>query len=1538
MTVSLINHLTLSGQSFNVSGFNLTVVGNVGACLAVSASLPLPPPPPAAAPLQPPGGPNCAGCPNAPAAGVNCSLCGGGPAPQQQVNCTGCPNNPAQGVNCSLCNGGSPAPQPLNCTGCPNNPPPGTNCSSCPNGSNGNNTCLARANCGGLNQMACCGRNNEPACAMCGGNGQPTCPLWAVLCGGQGQPTCCGRGQEPDCVCQNPPSGRRRLLSPAQQLSRGRPPPRRHLMQQSPSPSWRQPSTYTLCTIDGYSLSRIFNVSNSGTLTLINVSLVGGSATIPQGPQQSVNPIMGSGGAIYSDSTSVVRLVDSQLAYNVASYYGGAVFMANTAAGALTAERVTFLQNSQNQATNSLSSTPGGGAVYTAGFVTLTSSVFTSNSADRGGAVYAVIGVNATSSNFASNSGSNGGAVYIDLTNSSAYANVTGCSFQQNQAWGGLGGAIYVSQSGNTTLAAQSCTFTSNSASNGGGALAGDGVVVQQSTFASNSVSSNGRIGGGGALQASGTALVLIFDSVFEANTCENDGGGGALFITKTPPYANGLNGPYRWTNVTLSNVTLTANTASGGVGGGAAIFATSRVVASGVACRGNTVTSLFGRGGCLVANTVVSLSVSDSVLDDNTAAGPGGALATMCTSITSQDFNFTCNGALTLTDAVAANNLATSGSGGAVYVEAGIASVALTRATFDSNAAAMDGGALSSVVPVVATVANCAFTNNSARVSGGALALSGGSLTATDSELTDNVARGVSPRGGALYLADGVDAPFNGAGATLTNCMFVNNTVTTMAATLSPGGSYSLYFGHGNGGAVFASAGAAAVPLSLVVSACSLVNNSADQDGGGAFVYGPVALMLTSSTLVASNTCGGSGGGLLQLASDPADGAAVDIAGGVSFVNNSAVSGAAVALGSGVALTGEDAVLQGNSALNGACFALLVSAYPEGVNPPEVTLQNVTMVSNVAYVGGAYFTDASEPVELPTCDGCLLGNTAQAYGEVYGSSPVTFNVSAPVAPRSGSPLGLEVLLLDAFGQNVTAWHSVVASASCDVTGALSGASVAAYADGAARFSGLGLTGLPGQTLQLTVTVAGASLDSAVTDAQVVLNLTIAACRPDEVFDDELDMRCECLAGSAAAVGGDACEPCPPGQFASLNGSQSCATCPPGTVAPLPGAVACTACPPNAVSANGACICAEGFYDAASNAAAPSCQACPRGGACTAGGLLASDGFWREFPGDTTFHRCREGFCLAEAAAPASKRRALAQAAPAAASTSGNCAPGHTGVLCAVCLDGYTFQGGFCEPCPPEDEFGNWSRGQQAGVLAGCFVFAAAFFAFAFFQPISPPLERAADAIAIAAKSVAESIKACVLRVCCCCCARATTAPNDADDVTAANQATKITTSGRESQTGAPTKGISLQEEEHNRHQAPQPLRAPRHSGFSHGVVADARDAATGHAASANAALAVGGAFGGILGDDGGGEDGSEGSSGFDEGLAENLDFMDWLEERLERLQKFTKIIVKCAPHSPVWVWASHCFARAAAHGRPFPTQFLSGRHICRARAAMQRL
>ena len=1528
VTVSLINHLTLSGQSFNVSGFSLTVVGNVSACLAVSASLLNPPPPPAAALLQPPGGPNCAGCPSAPAAGVNCSLCGGAsPGPQQQVNCTGCSNSPAQGVNCSVCGGGVPAPQPLNCNGCPNNPPQGVNCSNCPNNS-GNNTCSARATCGGLNQMACCGRNAEPTCATCGGSGQSPCPLWAVLCGVQGKPACCGRGQEPDCVCQAPPSGRRRLLSPTQRVSVRAQPilRRRHLTQQSPTPaSWRNPSTYTLCTIDGYSLSRIFQLTNGATLTLVNVSLVGGATTVAVGQQQLSNPLAGKGGAIYSDSTSNVVLVDSQLAYNLASFYGGAVYVGNTAAGAFSATRVTFSQNSAPQASNQLSTNPGGGAIFTEGIVTLTSCVFDSNSADRGGGVYAVRGVNATASHFALNTGSNGGAIYVQLANSSAYADLEGCSFLQNEAWGGTGGAVSMTSGSNTTLVAHACTFTQNSASNGGGALAGDGLDVRLCTFISNIVASDGHIGGGGAMSVQGTAPVSIADSVFLANSCENNGGGGALAIIKTAPYANGLNGPYDWTDVTLSNVSLQLNEASAGNGGGAAVITTARVAASGLSCNGNAAAGTPGRGGCLLLDSASSLSLVSSVLENNVATGDGGALAAICTSITSQAVNFTCDGSLTLTDVTATTNSAPFGSGGALHLQSGIASLSLLRVTLDSNVAAVDGGALVAAVPVAATVTGSALRNNAAGVSGGAIALIGGSLSAVNTELNNNIARGVSPRGGALYLADGVGAPFHAAGAALTKCTFINNTVTTVVATLSPGGSYSLFFGHGNGGAVFASAGAAAVPLALVFSACSLADNSAAQDGGGAFVYGSVALRLTSSTLVA-NTCGGAGGGLLQRASDPADGAVVDIAGGISFVNNSAISGAALALGSGVALTGEDAVLQGNRAVNGACFALLVSAYPEGVTAPEVTLQNVTMVSNVAYVGGAYFTDASEPIELPVCDACLLANTAQAYGEVYGSSPVTFNVSAPDTPRSGAALGLEVRLLDAFGQNVTAWPSVVASASCDVAGALSGASAAAYADGAARFSGLALTGMPGQTLQVTVSVSGASLEPAATDALAVLNLTIAACRPDEVFDAALDMRCECLAGSAPASDGDTCEPCPPGQFASLNGSQSCASCPPGTVAPLSGAVACTTCPPNAVSANGACICAEGFYDAASDAGAPSCQACPRGGACTAGGLLANEGFWREFPGETTFHRCREGFCLAEAAhgasAPARKRHVLAQAAPAAVSTTGNCAPGHTGVLCAVCLEGYTFQGGFCKPCPPEDEFGNWSRGQQAGVLAGCFAFAATFFAFAFFQPISPPVERAAGAITAAVKSVAESIKSCVLRVCCCCCAQASTAPDNSSDATAACHATTTTTSTDQCKTTVPVEslltGLSPHEGEHH-HLAPQLLHAPRHSGFAHGVVTDARDAAAGHAAIANAALDVGSTLGGLLGNDGASEGCSEGSSGFDEGLAEHLDFMDWLEERLERLQKFAKIIVKCASHHTgnlKWL------ARAATDSGPFHRSF----------------
>ena len=93
---------------------------------------------------------------------------------------------------------------------------------------------------------------------------------------------------------------------------------------------------------------------------------------------------------------------------------------------------------------------------------------------------------------------------------------------------------------------------------------------------------------------------------------------------------------------------------------------------------------------------------------------------------------------------------------------------------------------------------------------------------------------------------------------------------------------------------------------------------------------------------------------------------------------------------------------------------------------------------------------------------------------------------------------------------------------------------------------------------------------------------------------------------------------------------------------------------------------------------------------------------------------------------------ALAHALSANTSAAGdvpaNCVRGNTGPFCGLCLPGYAIQSGECAPCNPKDAWTNWSRGAQAGLLIACLLFALVLLAFAFFQPIVPSLERAVGA------------------------------------------------------------------------------------------------------------------------------------------------------------------------------------------------------------------
>jgi hypothetical protein len=247
-----------------------------------------------------------------------------------------------------------------------------------------------------------------------------------------------------------------------------------------------------------------------------------------------------------------------------------------------------------------------------------------------------------------------------------------------------------------------------------------------------------------------------------------------------------------------------------------------------------------------------------------------------------------------------------------------------------------------------------------------------------------------------------------------------------------------------------------------------------------------------------------------------------------------------------------------------------------------------------------------------------------------------------------------------------------------------------------------------------------------------------------------------CEAGTY--LNGAACVPCAPGMFAAATGARACSLCPAGTIAPAAGATSCDECPASSSDSevHTTCVCVAEYFDTqlGANATAPACAACAEGGACAGGVLLAQEGWWRETPTDAVFLKCREGYCLTEAAdggadgaTATTARRRLAQAAPAA----GHCADGHAGVLCAVCQEGYTMQGGFCQPCQATDAWDAWSPASRAVTVAFFVPAGALLLALLLLLPLLPAWERVlwrCTAVLAAAAEAAVGAAAALVRCC----------------------------------------------------------------------------------------------------------------------------------------------------------------------------------------------
>jgi predicted outer membrane repeat protein len=198
-------------------------------------------------------------------------------------------------------------------------------------------------------------------------------------------------------------------------------------------------------------------------------------------------------------------------------------------------------------------SAPGGGAVYSLGDVHIENCTFTANTAEgNGAAIVAAANANIVDSIFESNTAAgNAGAVAV-LGRTASFTPVTGtafstytlelepptytlsstidaCQFSGNAAGAaGQGGAMQVPFNAGALAPAitaiRASNFTNNTAGASGGALAGDGMIITDSTLTSNAISQPGlstdacSTAGGGALFATGQVGLSLSGTTFADN------------------------------------------------------------------------------------------------------------------------------------------------------------------------------------------------------------------------------------------------------------------------------------------------------------------------------------------------------------------------------------------------------------------------------------------------------------------------------------------------------------------------------------------------------------------------------------------------------------------------------------------------------------------------------------------------------------------------------------------------------------------------------------------------------------------------------------------------------------------------------------------------------------------------------------------------------------------------------------------------------------------------------------------------------------
>ena len=553
-------------------------------------------------------------------------------------------------------------------------------------------------------------------------------------------------------------------------------------------------------TIDAKNLGRIFKINNWCDVTLTNVTLTNGNATVGGAiynfgnldlvhvnfvnntakyggaimnyayglvldDSTFVNNTAKIGGAIYNSADCFV-VGNSTFANNTATSNGGVIFnygigfvvgnstfvnnSAADGAGAILNGGRGFVVGNSTFANNT--ATSKGGAIYNygIGFV-VGNSTFANNTAEDAGAVYnegdnSVVG----NSTFANNTAEDAGAVYNEGDNS-----VVGNSTFVNNTATSIGGAII----NNGKLVVDNSAFEDNAANYYGGAILNNGkLVVDNSAFEDNAANYyGGAIFNWDDLQVTNSAFdgndilvrnIRAMDNVDHGGAAIYNWKNGKLDISKSnftnniKNYKNGdrlVGAVATIGDATISDSYFVNN--SGRWGGALSVMGGEFSIATNFIDIDGTKfvnnSALYG-GAMFVWGS--NYSISNSVFDNNSAFGKG--------NMTPNNNN---GGALVVTQ----GNIPISGTiinsnftnnkaqyGGAAWINEG--TVDISNSNFINNTATVEAGAIGfepAYTKITATVYGTNFINNTAGVDGGAI-YSNGDLRISDSDFDNNKAQ----------------------------------------------------------------------------------------------------------------------------------------------------------------------------------------------------------------------------------------------------------------------------------------------------------------------------------------------------------------------------------------------------------------------------------------------------------------------------------------------------------------------------------------------------------------------------------------------------------------------------------------------------------------------------------------------------------------------------------------------------------------------------------------------------------------------------